>query len=437
VCKWTTRPLQLVTYLTYECFTLQAGLCTGSNSLKFALEPEAASLYCLGDKDDDLLSAASGQHLVVDCGAGTVDIAAHKWVKVPEEKQLYAEEVHKVHGGPCGSFAINIEFEKLLMEVFKVDMPELNKECGSNWSRLIFDHFEKEKCSFSNDKHGDISILIPKKLYKYIEKTSGRSISELVRDYKSFTIQWDKDEEALVLPAKLMHSLFDPVINQVICVIDDVLKAPQCKSIKKILMVGGFSESEVLFNAVKKHFSPRWTVTTGANPICAVLYGAVKFGQHREMIRSRIMNQTLGIETWDDFISGKHDESRKYTDENGKSYCMQVFTTFVKIGQSISTQKPNSVRHVFTPVSNDKNTCNLKVCGSYEKEPQYVDNICCYQVAALTLTNLPSPSSGASQEVTVQMDVRGTEITVTATANKTQQKIPVTIDWMKDKFRAL
>ena len=276
----------------------------------------------------------------------------------------------------------------------------------------------------------------PKKLYKYVERASGRNITELVSNYKNFTIEWDEDEENLVLPSDLMCSLFHPVINQIICVIDDVLKAPECRSIEKISMVGGFSESNILFDAVKKHFSPRLTVITGANPVFSVMYGAVKFGRHHEMIRSRIMSQTLGIETWDDFSLDTHDERRKYTDKNGKCYCTKVFTEFVKIGQSISTQNPISKSHIFTPIPNDQNIGYLTIYGSYEKEPKYVDDICCYQVATLTLKDLPSPSSGVSQEVTVQMDVRGTEITVTATGNTSQQQIPLKLDWMKDKFRA-
>ena len=125
--------------------------------MKFALEPEAASLYCLGEKEVDLLSAASGQHLVVDCGGGTVDIAAHKWIKAPQSKELYVEEIHKVHGGSCGSFAINVAFEKLLIEIFKVNMPELKRECGAHWSKLVSESFEKEKCLFNGESR-EISI---------------------------------------------------------------------------------------------------------------------------------------------------------------------------------------------------------------------------------------------------------------------------------------
>ena len=295
---------------------------------------------------------------------------------------------------------------------------------------MIYDNFEKEKCSFviGNDK---ISVPVPIKVFEYIEKLSGRSMSQLLNEYTQYNIEWDESYEALVLPSELMCSLFDLIVNQVIHVIDDVLKAPECSLIKKVLMVGGFSQSSILVNAVRKHFSSRLSVCIGTTPIFSVLYGAVKFGRHRNLIRSRIMCQTVGVETWDDFKPGEHDEGRKYTDANGKSYCKHVFTELVQIGQSISTQTPISKKYVFTPILNDKKICCLNIYSSYEKEPKYIDDICSYLVGTLILTDLPDE---ASQQVAVLMDFRGTEITVTATNNATHQHLPLKLDWIKDKY---
>ena len=108
-----------------------------------------------------------------------------------------------------------------------------------------------------------------------------------------------------------MQKLFHPVINQIIQVIEGVLKSPECKSIKNIFMLGDFSESKLLFN---EHFSSRATVSTGPpgiSPIHSVLYGSLKFGKNHDMVKFRIMGQTLGIETWDEFMPGKHAESKK------------------------------------------------------------------------------------------------------------------------------
>jgi len=160
----------------------------------------------------------------------------------------------------------------------------------------------------------DISVLMPNKLQTFIKNTSGKTIPQLIREYKKYALQWDDDEEAIVIPSAVMQKLFQPVINQIIHITEDVLKIPECKSIQNIFMVGGFSQCKLLFNSVEKHFSRRATVSTGppgTSPVYSVLYGSLKFGRHHDMVRSRIMSQTLGIETWDEFVPQKHVTSKK------------------------------------------------------------------------------------------------------------------------------
>jgi len=101
--------------------SIQADFATARNSLLLALEPEAASLYCINNMEELVKDSDEGHHLVVDCGGGTVDIVAHKWVRTFPGNKLCVDETHKVHGGPCGSFAINVEFGKLLLKILQID----------------------------------------------------------------------------------------------------------------------------------------------------------------------------------------------------------------------------------------------------------------------------------------------------------------------------
>ena len=50
----------------------------------------------------------------------------------------------------------------------------------------------------------------------------------------------------------------------------------------------------------------------------------------------------------------------------------------------------------------------------------------------IKIENLPPASSGVSGEVMMHMDVRGTEIVVTAVNNATSKKLPLKLDWMKE-----
>ena len=148
------------------------------------------------------------------------------------------------------------------------------------------------------------------------------------------------------------------------------------------------------------------------------------------------MSQTLGIETWDDFEPDKHDSERKYVDSNtGKCYCTQIFTEFVQIGQSISTEDSNPSQ-TFIPIPNKDNMCCVSVYGSFEKKPKYINDLDCYLAGEIIIKDLPPLGSDIPHPITVHMNVRGTEIVVTAVSDTDNERHPLKLelDWMKDKF---
>lgn len=443
---------------------MQANFSTERDSLLLALEPEAASLYCIETMEEILKDSGSGHHLIVDCGGGTVDVVAHKWFRVTPGNKLCVHETHKVHGGPCGSYAVNAEFAKLLLKILKVDESVMKPVCGIQWSKVLFEEFEKAKCLFEKySLDTDSTVNVPNKFWAYIEKLHDKTISELIDDHtqnlendpdlsqklENFAnksnktvpevyaaykrLRWDEDEGAFVIPPVVMAILFIPVTDKIVKIIEDVLDADEDRAIKSICLVGGFSESRLLFSEVDSYFSERISVKTLPSPSNSVLYGAIKFGKNRDIIRSRIMSQTLGIETWDDFQSDKHDEKRKYVDYNtGKCYCKQIFTEFVHIGQSISTEDSHPSQ-MLNPIDS---TCYVRVYGSFEKQPKYIDDPNCYFAGNIIIKDLPPPENGIPCPITVKMDVRGTEIVVTAVSNGNDDHHPLKLelDWMKDKF---
>lgn len=139
----------------------------------FALEPEAAAIYC--QKEFALIERAhnvknnSCHYLIVDCGGGTVDIAAHKLTR-HENGSLKIEELVHVHGGPLGGFAVNDQFEKMFVNICKFsddDKMELKKTHTPDWTTLM-DEFEKSKTI--NDEKVDITINVPGKIIEFIEQ---------------------------------------------------------------------------------------------------------------------------------------------------------------------------------------------------------------------------------------------------------------------------
>lgn len=359
--------------------------------------------------------------MIVDCGGGTIDIAVHRWDSNMADKTYYVDEIHKVHGGPCGSFAVNKKFEVFMKELLNLSDSEIAATFEMQWNKLLYDDFERTKCMFGpNDK--EITVTIPEKICKYIKKAKATSIKELVKRYPKKSLQWDDDEDAIVIPYDFMLGFFEPIFNQIIDNIDVVLKAPECKSVTKIMLVGGFAVSQHLYNAINKHF-PNYSVERGKNPWLSVLLGAIKFGKNHAIIRSRIMCQTIGIETWDTFIPGYHSEKYKKLFQ-GKSYCTKIFTKCFEVNERISSHNIGKELSV-TPASNEHNICAVNVYSSYDEGVKYVDDISCYVLGTLMIE--AEFQGTVPREVKIQIDATGPEITVTAKCNGNSQQLKLNL----------
>ena len=249
--------------------------------------------------------------------------------------QLYVDEVHKVHGGPCGSFAVNKKFEIFIKELLQISDSEILNSFEHQWNKLVYYDFEQTKRLFSPDDK-TIMVVILEKICRYIDTAKHTSVEELVTSYPNGSLEWDDSEDGIVIPQEIMLGFFKPVFDQIIQHIDIVLKAPKYKSenVTKIILVGGFAVNQQLYDVIHKHF-PSYALEKGQNPLLSVLFGAIKFGKNHDVIRSRIMRQTIGIETWDVFVSDYHDEKRK-RQVQGKSLCANVFTKFFEVNERIS-----------------------------------------------------------------------------------------------------
>ena len=190
------------------------------------------------------------------------------------------------------------------------DLENVKIKHPRQWSKLIFEQFEIAKCMVNPRKTHDMSMIsFPRNLCNTIEDMKGKPISELVKEYKRHNVEWDERENELILPYGTMDSLVSPVATKIMVIITDILQKPECKLVNKIILVGGFGESSLLFSKIEEKFASV-TVKRSSTPWLAVLKGAIMFAK-KDLIHSRKMSQTLGIETWDEFKPGFHKEDKK------------------------------------------------------------------------------------------------------------------------------
>ena len=258
----------------------------------FAYEPEAAALFTQYDFLHSEECFIEFCYLVVDCGGGTVDIAAHKITK--QHGNIVINDIAPPHGGKCGGFAVNDQFEKLLFDILKISpekFKQLKINCAVQWSTLMNENFEKSKITLDpKDELSAITLEVPSKIYKEIKKIAGKSFEELIADYDDENIEWDEDESAIILNYSVIDKLFEPVLDDICELIKTVLAENECTEVKTILLVGGFAESANLFKRIKDTFGKEYNVNRSTTPAFSVVKGAVLCGQQEMLIKPLLEN---------------------------------------------------------------------------------------------------------------------------------------------------
>jgi hypothetical protein len=140
---------------------------------------------------------------------------------------------------------------------------------------------------------------------------------------------------SIFLPAhELSTYVFEPVVAQVLELIDNQLR--QSPDLEAIFLVGGFGQSNYLFRRVEDAFADRVGMI-GVPPRgeLAVVRGAVYFGLNPQTVTERISRRSYGVETRMLFQKDLDPPELSVIGVDGKNYCRQRFSTYVKKGQSV------------------------------------------------------------------------------------------------------
>jgi len=266
-------------------------------SLFFALEPEAASLYCSINKEIDRDHFKMGEYYIVcDLGGGTGDIVAHL---VGSNNNL--NEISPSCGGNYGSNEIDkYIFKDIIFKLFgclnfngyiskyKKKNSE-NKEDNIDEGELFYDWTELER-EIKDFKEGATNKKIENN-EKYPINLSlfqdilddDIDINELIEEYNNnlwednlkLTVKKNKKKWIVEFPYGIIYNYMKIQADSISKIINDInLK----KEIKTIIFVGGYCSNELLIGLIKNNLNNINTYLQPSNPILAIMEGAVLFG---------------------------------------------------------------------------------------------------------------------------------------------------------------
>ncbi|XP_061173861.1 heat shock 70 kDa protein 12A-like [Saccostrea echinata] len=400
----------------------QAGL--PGDRLMICLEPEAASVYCKYlplerlEQDATLHALQPGRRfVVVDAGGGTIDMAVQE---VTDDNKL--QEIDHVQGGNWGGIYVDKEFEKVIEDIVSEPILEAYRLNHTSDYIELLRFFEKKKRQTQNST---VRLSVPASLLTYVQDNLNKTISQTTeKSEENRDIKWRR--EKMQMPPSNYQRLFDNVIMQIAQQVEKIMNSECNRGTDLILMVGGFSECDLLQRRIKESF-PRCKVVTPSEAGLSVLKGAVLYGHDPTIIKGRAAKYTYGVAINRPFDAKIHPKSKKEL-IHGKLYCKDVFDLHVKRGKIISIHQP-PVKKSYVPLYPEQSSAAIRVYASKGSVPQYTDEENCKYLGVLTV-NMPNVEKGLDRKVSALLRFGGTELTVEGIDETSGEKVELQLDFL-------
>jgi hypothetical protein len=265
---------------------------------------------------------------------------------------------------------VDEKFISLLNDLYGPDVMEVICQRFGEDYFYVMQSFEIKKRRISPDLSGTETIKIPVSFaatYKElnnIDIANNPSIPQRLKGKVAFT------NDKVRVDADVMKDLFTDACAEICQKAKKFFSSIRGHRIDKILLVGGFSESEMLQVKVRKTF-PRVKLIIPGEAGLAVLKGAVLFGHNPKMITARVCKYTYGIRAFKHFESGL-DPPEKREVQGDLVLCKDYFSKHATIGQEYKTEEKVYTQEYYP---SEVSGSQLEVCvyTSPRKHPLYID----------------------------------------------------------------
>lgn len=190
-------------------------------------------------------------------------------------------------------------------------------------------------------------------------------------------------------------------------------------------MVGGFSDSPMLQDAVKREFSDMDVVIL-KEASSAILRGAMIFGHSPGSISHRVLKKTYGIAIMKNFKEGVHPERHKEISD-GIVFCNNIFRKHAERDESVSMGEPHTVLG-YCPVTSNEDSLVFRLFASDLKDPLYTDEGC-IQVGTMSVDISDVPGD-LDRAIDLHLIFGDTEIKATAEVKKTGKIVTASFNFL-------
>ena len=348
-----------------------------------------------------------------------MDITVHE---VTHDKTL--KELEKASGGDWGGICVDNYFKNFLTSVVTSDvMEEFRLKHTGDYIELFRD-FEMKKRTINTTVKNRVTLRMPESLLIYFEQLKNKPLNEIIQESRYSKSMKCEGDKLRITPA-LFEQFFSEACTGIIDHLRDLLGKPKVKGTDTILMVGGFSESQILQTYIKSNL-PDFRIVIPNEPSLAILKGAVLFGHDPCLISERIAKYWYGIASFQKFNPKLHKTEKKKDD-----LCEDIFDICVKRGATLKLRDALS-KGPYETNRDDQKEMDFEIYVSdSDKPPKYVTDERCHYIGTLTV-ELPKVKKGEKRSVFINFVFGGTELHVHATNNVNKEVTRATFNFLNE-----
>ena len=208
---------------------------------------------------------------------GTVNITVHQ--------RQFNGKIHEVippDGGPFGGKSIDDAFYIFLSEICGRNVMEELKTTKLEEYVDLFREFENKKRSIRTNQTNKVMIMLPLTLTELVIKQHKKFKNAVEASRHKMSVNYRC--EKLRISPEAFRDLFKPTIASLIRLIGESLDNPKLSDLRTILMVGGFSECELVQDAIRDKIGTSIKLIIPVEAGLAVLKGAVLLGHQPKSV---------------------------------------------------------------------------------------------------------------------------------------------------------
>lgn len=333
---------------------------------------------------------------------GTVDVTAHE---IQQDGTL--REMYQASGGSWGGTYVDEEFRKFLVTLFSYEViSEAFIKYPNDMLDLMLD-FEMKKRTFKPGETEHVVMKCPACLFIVFEEKNGKSVSNYIQENDPVPgVRVVRDK--FLISSKTFEAFYDDVVYKLLMHLRKLLLLEELSGIETVLLVGGFSDSEVIKSSILTNF-PGIRIIHPVDCSMAVLKGAVLYGHDRRAISSRICKYSYGIGIHRKFKEGVHPPEKRRT-ISGVDICDDIFDIHLKLGEKVEITQPR-LEKFYLAQNTGTNFAYLDVYASNVDLPQFVTDDSCNFLGSLMIELSGNVEEG-EQKIFVSLHYIGTELGV-------------------------